>query len=288
MTRLSNAGVMPNYARAMRLAVLQENALVHHIDANLRAIDAAAARAAREAADVLVTPELFVTGYAPLRLRDVDAGDQIRITAELARIASEHDIALVASYPEVEFPDATDARRQYICATLFGPDGATLLHYRKVHLFGDDEPQAFVGGDDAPTVVDLAGLKVALLVCFDVEFPEAVRAAALVGADVVLAPTALTPGFETVPQVLLRARALENGVALAYANHVGVEDGLELGGGSVVVGPDGALLASGDDEPALLVADVDADAVEAARARVPYLAKRRPDVYAQWAEQAGR
>lgn len=270
----------------MRIAVLQENAVVGDVEANLRTIDAAAARATEAGADVLVTPELFVTGYAPLRLLDVDAGQQITVVAELSRIAREHGIALVASYPEVEFPDASDARRQYICATLFGRDGSTLLHYRKVHLFGDDEPQAFEGAHEAPTTVDLDGMQVSLLVCFDVEFPESVRAAALAGADVVLAPTALTPGFDSVPQVLLRARALENGVALAYVNHVGVEDGLELGGGSVIVGPDGALLAVGDDQPGLLVADIDMDAVPAARDSVPYLAKRRPDVYAHWANDA--
>lgn len=267
----------------MRIAVLQEHAVVGDVEANLRTIAAGLERAAAVHADVLVTPELFVSGYAPLRLRDVDAGVQVRVADEIARLAKEHGVALVASYPEVEFVDASDARRQYIAATLVGADGVTLAHYRKVHLFGDDEPQAFIGGDDAPGVVDLAGLKVALLVCFDVEFPEAVRAAAVAGADAVLVPTALTPGFDDVPHVLLRARALENGVALAYANHVGVEHGLALGGGSVIAGPDGALLAAGDGAPALLVADVPADAVTAARASVPYLAKRRPDVYARWA-----
>ena len=98
----------------------------------------------------------------------------------------------------------------------------------------------------------------------------------------VLAPTALAAGFDDVPQVLLRARALENGVALAYANHTGEEDGLVLGGGSVIVGPDGGLLAEGDDAPRIILGDVTRDDIDAARREVDYLGRRRPTTYAAW------
>ena len=82
--------------------------------------------------------------------------------------------------------------------------------------------------------------------------------------------------------MLVRARALENGVGLAYANHVGVEDGLTFGGASVIVGPDGGLLAQGGDGAELLVADITRDDLAAARDAVPYLAKLRRDTYASW------
>lgn len=265
----------------MRIAVMQANATVGDQAANLRAIDEAAARAAGEGADVLVTPELFVSGYAPLLLRTVDPDAERGILAELGRIAKHRKVALVASYPQVEEP-AEEKRRQYICAVLFDASGELAVTYRKVHLFGDDEPRAFACSEAPPTTVELAGLRVSLLICFDVEFPEAVRAAAVAGADVVLAPTALAAGFDDVPQVLLRARALENGVALAYANHTGEEDGLVLGGGSVIVGPDGGLLAEGDDAPRIILGDVTRDDIDAARREVDYLGRRRPTTYAAW------
>lgn len=275
----------------MRIAALQARSVVGEVaadtrreaaDANLAALDDAAARAAQEGADVIVTPELFVTGYAPNRLHDVDPNLQIHVTQELAAIARRHRIAVLASYPEVEFLGAADQAQQFIAATLFTADGESALHYRKVNLFDDDEARAFTAGTDAPTCVEIAGMRVAVVICFDVEYPETVRAAALAGADVVLAPTALTPGFDDVPNLLVRARALENGLAIAYVNHAGVEDGLTLAGGSVIVGPDGGVLAQGDASPDLLIADVTPDAVAAAREAVPYVARLRRDTYAAW------
>ena len=274
----------------MRIAVMQDKAVVGHVDANLAIIDRRAGEAAASRADVLVTPELFVTGYAPKRLHTVDPTQQIDIAGALAATAARHGIAVLASYPEVATADAPAARggvapgetARHIAATLFDTDGRPILHYRKVNLFDDDEAAAFSSGTDAPTTVELAGMRVSVIICFDVEYPEMTRAAALAGADVVLVPTALTAGFDDVPQVLVRARALENGVGLAYANHVGVEDGLTFGGGSVIVGPDGGLLAQGGDGAELLIADITRDDVAAARDAVPYLAKLRRDTYASW------
>lgn len=274
----------------MRIAVMQDKAVVGDVDANLAITDRRAGEAAARRADVLVTPELFVTGYAPKRLHTVDPTQQIDIAGALAATAARHGIAVLASYPEVATADAPAARggvapgetARHIAATLFDTDGHPILHYRKVNLFDDDEAAAFSSGTDAPTTVELAGMRVSVIICFDVEYPEMTRAAALAGADVILVPTALTAGFDDVPEVLVRARALENGVGLAYANHVGVEDGLTFGGGSVIVGPDGGLLAQGGDGAELLVADITRDDVAAARDAVPYLAKLRRDTYASW------
>ena len=300
----------------MRIAVMQDKAVVGDVDANLAIIDRRAGEAAARRADVLVTPELFVTGYAPKRLHAGDPTQQTDIAGALAATAARHGIAVLASYPEVATADTPATRgggapgetarhreptlldaqaaqrvastlrdveaARHIAATLFDTDGRPILHYRKVNLFDDDEAAAFSSGTDAPTTVELAGMRVSVIICFDVEYPEMTRAAALAGADVILAPTALTAGFDDVPEVLVRARALENGVGLAYANHVGVEDGLTFGGGSVIVGPDGGLLAQGGDGAELLVADITRDDVAAARDAVPYLAKLRRDTYASW------
>lgn len=274
----------------MRIAVMQDKAVVGDVDANLAIIDRRAGEAAARRADVLVTPELFVTGYAPKRLHAGDPTQQTDIAGALAATAARHGIAVLASYPEIATADTPAARgggapgetARHIAATLFDTDGHPILHYRKVNLFGDDEAAAFSPGTEAPTTVELAGMRVSVIICFDVEYPEMTRAAALAGADVILVPTALTAGFDDVPEVLVRARALENGVGLAYANHVGVEDGLTFGGGSVIVGPGGGLLAQGGDGAELLVADITRDDVAAARDAVPYLAKLRRDTYASW------
>ncbi len=153
-------------------------------------------------------------------------------------------IALVYSLPAV-----TAAGEWHITATLVDEDGDELLSYAKVHLFGPEERQAFVPAAASPGVVDFHGVRTSLVICYDVEFPEAVRAAAVRGAELLLVPTALAEGFDAVPQVLIRARALENQLTVAYANHSGTEDGCDFLGGSVIAAPDGGLLAAAGPGP---------------------------------------
>jgi predicted amidohydrolase len=172
----------------------------------------------------------------------------------------------------------------HIAATLVGSRGEELLSYSKVHLFGPEERKAFSPSEEAPAVVLLDGIRTSLAICYDVEFPETVRAAAARGAELLLVPTALAHGFEDVPQILLRARALESQLTVAYANHCGAEDGCEFLGGSVIAAPDGSLLAAAGTGPELLFAEVSSGAAGRARSAVPYLAERRPRVYRAWEE----
>ncbi|MET3902197.1 putative amidohydrolase [Paenarthrobacter sp. 4246] len=278
----------------MLLSVLQANASVMDVEANLRTIDDAAQRAAHAGAGLLLTPELFPVGYAPLRLHaELDPATLPGIRERLAGIARRHSIGLVYSLPaakETSHDDgaepASAVGRWHITATLLDASGNEVLNYAKVHLFGPEEHKAFVGAQEPPAVVDFNGIRTSMLICYDVEFPEAVRAAATRGAELLLVPTALSAGFENVPQVLIRARALESQLNVAYANHSGHEDIYSFLGGSVVAGPDGSLLAAAGESPALLFAEVGTDTVNAAREEVPYLRERRPELYDRW-EQGG-
>lgn len=280
----------------MLLSVLQANASVMDVDANLKTIDDAARRAAQAGAGLLLTPELFPVGYAPLRLHaELDPATLPGIRERLAGIARRHGIGLVYSLPAVstELPAHDDgaqpaaaANRWHITATLLDDSGAEVLNYAKVHLFGPEEHKAFVAAQEPPAVVDFNGIRTSMLICYDVEFPEAVRAAATRGAELLLVPTALSAGFDNVPQVLIRARALESQLNVAYANHTGHEDVYNFLGGSVVAGPDGSLLAAAGDSPTLLFAEVGTDTVKAAREEVPYLRERRPELYGKWDQRA--
>lgn len=164
----------------MLLALMQANARVLDVDANCAALEAAARTAAAEGAAVLVTPELFAVGYAPLRLRaELDHARLPVIRETLAGIARRHGIALVYSLPSV-----TDAGSWHITSTLVDSAGVELLSYAKVHLFGDDERAAFSPAAAGPAVVEFNGIRTSMVICYDVEFPETVRAAALAGRSV--------------------------------------------------------------------------------------------------------
>jgi predicted amidohydrolase len=270
------------------LALMQANAAVLDAEANCAVIDAAAREAAAAGARLLLTPELFPVGYAPRRLRaELDPGTLASLRRELAGIARRHAIALVYSLPAV-----TAAGEWQITATLVDEHGAELLSYAKVHLFGAEERAAFAPSGAAPEVVAFHGFRTSMVICYDVEFPESVRAAAVRGAELVLVPTALAAGFDAVPQVLVRARALENQLTVAYANHSGTEDGCDFLGRSVIAAPDGSLLAAAGSGAELLFAELPAprqagtgqeDTGQAGTGQeVAYLADLRTETYRRW------
>jgi 5-aminopentanamidase len=143
----------------------------------------------------------------------------------------------------------------YNAANLIDGDQLLLTH-RKMQLFGHIDRARFTPGPSRPGVASLRGRMVSLLICFDVEFPETVRSAAHTGADLVLVPTANMRGFETVNRVLVPARAIENGVSVAYANWVGPEGAQDYCGLSAVAAPDGTVQWASEDDEDLLVANI--------------------------------
>lgn len=120
-----------------------------------------------------------------------------------------------------------------------------------------------------------------LLICYDVEFPEAVRAHALAGVDLVAVPTALMRPYDIVADTIVPARAYENQLFVAYANRCGAEAELNYCGRSCVVAPDGNDLARAGASEELIFAAVEPAAYQASRISNPYLADRRPALYGE-------
>lgn len=262
----------------MKLAVLQAHAVVLDVQTNLDTLIAAMAEASGQGADLLVTPEIFLTGYAPRLVRSQTDLDEIARTRQrAAEAAAQHSIGVVLSYPE-----AVSADQWQIRAALIDARGREVFSYGKVHLFGPDEAASFVPSPLAPGVVDFTGIRTSIMICYDVEFPETVRAAATAGAELILVPTAMSEGFPEVARILLPARALENHAVIAYSNHAGLEDGISYDGGSVIAGPRGRDLARAGAAPELLLAEIDLEDLRRAREETPYLVQRRPDLYERW------
>lgn len=235
----------------------------------LERLAAALADPAAADSDLLVCPELFMSGYA--------IGDALHRFAEpadgpfaaaVSRLAKANGKAILYGYPE------RDGERVYNSAICFGPDGACLANHRKLVLPPGFEAKFFERGD-ALTFFTLGGFKFGLLVCYDAEFPEAVRAMALAGADVVVAPTALKDIWKSVATRMMPTRAFENGVYVVYVNHAGSEGEVTYYGGSCIVGPDGEDLIRAGAGEQVLAAEIDHAAVTAAQKKLPYLEDRR-------------
>lgn len=241
----------------------------------LQRLDAACAQARAQGADLLVTPEMFCTGYAigaehVAALAEPADGPLAQAVAAIAR---RHHIAIAYGYPE-QNPNG----QPFNAAQAIAPDGTRLMNTRKTHLFGDLDRAQFSAGDMASQVFTWHGWCLGLLICYDVEFPEAVRGLALQGADAVLVPTANMEPFDEVQRVLLPARALENSLYLAYANACGSEGTLAYNGLSCAIGPDGNVQHRADKGEQRLIARLDAAALQHRRSH-SQLPGRRADLY---------
>ncbi|BCI66853.1 carbon-nitrogen hydrolase family protein [Acetobacter aceti] len=255
----------------MRIAGLQTAGTPGDVAANLRELDRAAGEARALGADLLVTPELFVTGY--------DIGERLFELARTAplpavkEIAGRHELAILAGFAE------STAAGLYNSAVMVTQDGREVLHYRKQHLFGELDRHFFLPGDVNPEVVSFMGIRIAAMICYDVEFPEYVRATALAGCELLLVPTAQMEPFTFVAREVIRARAWENQIYLAYINHDGREGNTQYVGNSQIVAPDASVLARIERGDGLIVADVEPGLVARAQHDNPYLQDRRPSAY---------
>ncbi|MFB0621054.1 carbon-nitrogen hydrolase family protein [Streptomyces sp. AGS-58] len=258
----------------MRTALLQGSGRPGSIAGNLKVLDEAAGRAAAAGAGLLAAPEMFLTGYAIgddiARLAEPADGDSADAVAE---IATRHGLALAYGYPE------RDGETVYNSAQLISADGTRLANYRKTHLFGCFERDHFTPGERHVVQAELNGLTVGLLICYDVEFPENVRAHALAGTDLLLVPTAQMHPYQFVAESMIPVRAFENQMYVAYVNRVGREGEFEFVGLSVLAGPDGTARARAGRTEQLVVADADPAFLAASREANPYLHDRRSGLY---------
>ncbi|WTP56145.1 carbon-nitrogen hydrolase family protein [Streptomyces phaeochromogenes] len=258
----------------MRTALLQSSGRPGSVVENLRVLDEAAGRAAAAGAGLLAAPEMFLTGYAigadVHRLAEPADGDS---ADEIAEIASRHGVAIAYGYPE----RAGDL--VFNSAQLISADGTRLANYRKTHLFGCFEQEWFTPGDEPVVQAELDGLRVGLMICYDVEFPENVRAHALAGTDFLVVPTAQMHPFQFVAESVVPVRAFENQMYVAYVNRVGTEGEFEFVGLSTLAGPDGGARARAGRGEELVLGDVDPALLAASREANPYLKDRRPGLY---------
>jgi predicted amidohydrolase len=223
-----------------------------------------------EGADLVAFPELFLGGY---ELSDPEAVsialDGPEVT-ELRADARERETAIVVGAAE------RTGRGVANSALCIDRQGELAGVYRKTHLFGA-ERDAYLEGRELVTV-ELAGRRLGVMICFDVEFPEVARTLALRGADLLVTISANPREFRRDHDVFVPARALENGLPHLYINRVGDQDGISFAGSSMAIDSEGGVLAdAASDAEHLLVADVGDAGRRDERTR--YLNLVRPALY---------
>ena len=232
-------------------------------------------REGRVPADLVVFPEAFARDFGPPGSDIAEFAERTDSNAPfmtaLIDIAEGYAVTVVAGM----FEKSADPRRPYNTLVVVDKDSLQ-AQYRKIHLydsFGYKESDRLLAGDIEPVLVEVNGLRVGLMTCYDLRFPELARELAKQGADVIVVPSAWVAGPAKVDhwRTLVKARAIENTV---YVVAVG-QPGPRYTGHSMVVSPMGEVLVEGGAEEQVLEATLEQSLVAEARAQNPSLANRR-------------
>lgn len=254
---------------SLRLTVVQDTPVPRDLDQNLARVRAALTS---DDAELIVFPELFLSGYQTENLGELALRNDDPRILELAAACRASGTAVLVGYIEAVDGGFMDA---YLA---IDNDGTVLAAVRKTHLFGS-ERAVFLRGDTLEPIT-LCGTRIGVINCFEIEFPEVARTLALRGAEILIAGSANMHPYELDHRTAATARALENRLPLAYSNRVGSESGHDFCGSSRVITRDGALLGSLDTESAGTVT-VTVELGGSAGGPTDMLAQLRPELYAR-------
>ena len=274
----------------MRLALIQQANTAdtaQNLERTIRSIRMAAA----DGAQVILLQELFntlyfCTGYDESAFVHAESNDS-PLLKRMQQLAAELELVIVVPYFE--------KRAQGIyhnSAVIFDADGQEAAFYRKMHIPDDPgfcEKYYFTPGDLGYKVADTRYGKIGILICWDQWFPEAARITAMMGADLLVYPTAIgvlateteaqKTEFREAWEMIQRSHAIANGCYVAAINRVGTESGTTFWGDSFVVGPVGQWVARAGENEEILHAKIDLSTIDEHRRTWPFFRDRRIDSY---------
>ena len=267
----------------VKVAACQIDPQLGEVDRNLERIERWVVDAAQAGASLVVLPEAATTGYAFTSLDEaLPVARRAGVVAPelLAGMAAKLAITIVCGTLEAEGDEIFNS------ALVMSPDGRR-FKYRKMHLPFLGIDRFATPGPDAPWVVEVAGLRLGVLICYDLRFPEAARMCALDGADLIALPTNWPVGVNFHPGIFAPARAAENHCYLLAADRVGTERDVTFIGRSLLIDYDGNQMAmASDTDEEMLVGEIDPEAARATHVRRRLgehewdtMADRRPGLY---------
>jgi predicted amidohydrolase len=255
----------------MRVACIQLDIVWEDPRASCARLEPLAREAAADGARLVVLPEMFATGFS----MDAEAiADHAPAIAEFASAAARDlGVWLAAGWAEPGRGKPANTCR------LLDPDGVERLVYRKIHPFTlAGEPERYAAGDSV-TTLEVEGVRVTPLVCYDLRFPELFRVAAA-DTDLFLVPANWPERRGHAWRSLLVARAIDAQAWVAGVNRVGTDGhGVTHAGDSAVVDPSGGVVAHLAGREGVVAAEVDPEEVRRVRHRYGFLDDRRPELY---------
>jgi predicted amidohydrolase len=263
----------------IKIALAQISSKRENKKANLQKIEEDTVKAEEQAADLVIFPELSLTGYVVkdqiYEIAETIPGPSTKKVEDIARKTGRH---IVFGMPELSGKTKATI---FNTAVLVGPKGI-IGKYQKRYLPTHsvfEEKRYFRPGYQTAAFTTAVG-NIGLCICYDVFFPEVCRLTRLKGAQLIVIISASPAVRKSYFEVLTAARAIENTVFLAYVNLAGVEEGLQFWGGSRLVSPTGEVLAKAKyDEEDFVTCEVDYGDMRPAETFIPTLRDLRPELF---------
>ena len=241
---------------------------------NFSRVGEALGQAKAEGAKVVVFPEMWNTGYdlgsLPL-LADRDGRRTKTLVGQLAKQLALNVVAgSVATLKDGRFYNTTYA---------FDQTGQVVAEYDKAHRFGPMQEDQYVAAGDQSAIYEVAGLKSASLICYDLRFPEWWRTAGTKGVNIFFLPAEWPASRIEQWEALLKARAIENQAFVIGVNRVGDDPNNRFNGHSMAIAPSGEVLANAGETAGITLVEVDQTAVQEAKKLFDIQNDRRPELY---------
>jgi len=267
----------------IRIAGLQFAGLRERKERNLATALEMISQAADAGAQIVLAPEVVMTGFvggeSERRMAETVPGPT---TEALGTAAAENNVYVIAGLSELR------EGQVYNAMAILGPDGALMGVMRKVHINKFETGGGWRNGSEFPVwnfATDTGCMTAGIMICYDREVPESARILMLKGAEVILNPLACTCPTDEVHRCLLRTRAFENEAYVLVVNHAAPR----LNGHSMFIGYDGNIVSELDENPGILMAEVDLDALAAYRENGIYSPHhRRPGLYDILSDPSGQ
>jgi omega-amidase len=259
---------------ALKIACLQLDIAFGNPAENKRRAQQEIEKAAQEKADVIILPELWTTGYDLKRLdniADEEGQDAQTFIAELARA---HRVNIVAGSIAKKTADGV-TNTMYIADR----NGDIVGEYSKLHLFQLMDEHLYLQPGDRHGLFTLEGTLCAGMICYDIRFPEWIRAHTAEGAELLFVVAQWPMPRLSHWRTLLQARAIENQCYVVACNRAGKDPNNEFAGHSMVIDPWGDIIAEADEKAGLLTAEIDLAKVSGVRKQIPIFQDRRPEHY---------
>lgn len=258
----------------MKIGLIQMEVLPGEVKNNRAKALALMGQAAEQGCRLIILPEMWTTGYALNHIDDLAESVQGETLAALRAFAREQAVEVVAGSIPIK-----DDGKVFNNGFALDQCGQILSSYRKIHLFSLMGEERFFQPGEQAALFEMSFGKAAMIICYDLRFPELARKLAVNGARALFVPAEWPSLRGEHWRILNIARAIENQMFVFAVNCVGKHKENIFYGHSMAIDPWGRVLAEGDDREAVLTVEIDWAMVEHVRARMPIFADRRPDVY---------